>query len=112
MGNFWSRPVGKQNSLNGLRAVRNTGRLYGFRYLCQLHCEQPDVFVLNVTLRTFKTKYMKHLNIYNLHFSKTIIRMIEWRRMLCLERVDIILCQQITELTFRVFKSVHHHAFN
>ena len=68
MGTFWSRPAGKQHTLNGLRAVGNAGRLYGFRYLCQLHCEQPDVFVLDVTLRTFETKFMKCLNIYNLHF--------------------------------------------
>jgi hypothetical protein len=100
MGTFWSRPAGKQNALNGLRGVRKADRLYGFRYLCQLHYEQPDVFVLDVTLRTFETQFMKYLNIYNLHFSKTIIRMIEWRRMLCLEIVDIILCQQIIKLNF------------
>lgn len=100
MGTSWSPPAGKQNTLNGLRAVRNAGRLYGFRYSCQLHYEQPDVFVLDVTLSTFETKFMKHLNIHNLHFSKTIIRMIEWRRKLCLEIVDIILCQQIVNLNF------------
>ena len=49
------------------------------------------MFVLDVTLCTFETKFMKNLKVYNLHFSKIIIRMIEWIRMLCLERVDIIL---------------------
>lgn len=44
--------------------------------------------------------HLKQLNIHNLHFSKTIFRMIEWRRKLFLEIVDIILCQKIIKLNF------------
>jgi hypothetical protein len=35
-------------------------------------------------------KIHEYLNIHKLHFSKTVIRMIEWRRKLCLEIVDIV----------------------